>query len=252
MLAALRSSDALQEIQDRGLRQMFYLQVDSPLVSMCDPEFLGYHLLCGSELSTQVVAKQNALDKVGNVASVDGRLRIIEYSDLPDEAAERRAADGSLFFWAGNTAVHVFDVAFLARMAESGTALPYHRALKKAPYVDEHGQVVTPSEPNAIKFEQFIFDLLPAAQNAIVVEADAAKTFAPVKNGPGAAKDSPETVKAQMTALHTEWLREAGAVVADGTLVEISPLFALDAQQVAEKIRPGECIDAPRYFTSHR
>ena len=252
MLAALRKGSVLADIQTRGLRQMFYLQVDSPLVSMCDPEFIGYHLLCGSELSTQVVAKQHPLDKVGNLATVDGRLRIIEYSDLPEEAAQRRAADGSLFFWAGNTAVHVFDVAFLARMTESAAALPYHRACKKAAYIDERGQLITPAEPNAIKFEQFIFDLLPAAENAIVVETDAAKTFAPVKNGPGAAKDSPETVKAQITALHTQWLREAGTIVTEGTAVEISPLFALDAEQVAEKIRPGQRIDAPRYFTAIR
>ena len=72
------------------------MQIDNPLVVVCDPLFIGYHLEAKSEVSTQVVAKQNPLDRVGNVVSVDGQVQIIEYSDLPDEVAELRDADGSL------------------------------------------------------------------------------------------------------------------------------------------------------------
>ena len=56
-------------------------------------------------------------------------------------------------------------------------------------------------EPNAIKFERFIFDLLPEARHAIVVEVDEAQTFAPVKNAPGEKRDTPESVQAQMIAV---------------------------------------------------
>ena len=41
-----------------------------PLVSVCDPEFLGYHVLSGSEFTSQVVRKQEPLEKVGNVVEV--------------------------------------------------------------------------------------------------------------------------------------------------------------------------------------
>ncbi len=73
---------------------------------------------------------------------------------------------------------------------------------------------VEPAEPNAFKFERFIFDLLPAASRAIVVEADTAQSFAPVKNAPGDKRDSPDTAKAMMVALHRKWLEAAGAKVA--------------------------------------
>jgi UDP-N-acetylglucosamine/UDP-N-acetylgalactosamine diphosphorylase len=250
-LRALAESGCLTDMRGRGIRQLFYCQIDNPLVEMCDPVFLGYHLLAGSELSTAVVAKRHSREKVGNVVSVDGRLRILEYSDLnplEDAIVERRGADGSPVFWAGNTAVHVFDVAFLERMAASGTALPFHVARKAVPYVDASGRRVDPGEPNAIKFERFIFDLLPEARQGIVVEVDAQRTFAPVKNAPGEATDSPETVRSQMIALHTDWLRRAGCQVAEGVAVEISPLFAQNPDELAARVSPGLTVTTPQYF----
>jgi len=250
-LPALAASGCLADIRDRGLRQLFYCQVDNPLVEMCDPYFLGYHTLSGSELSTLVVAKRHMRERVGNVVSVDGKVRIIEYSDLnplADEVVERRASDGGPVFWAGNTAIHVFDVGFVESMATNSAALPFHVATKVVPHVDSAGNRIEPAEPNAIKFERFIFDLMPAAGRAIVVEVDPARSFAPVKNASGAEFDSPETAQAQMIALHAGWLRAAGCQVSDDVAVEVSPLFAQNEQELAAQIRTGMTVTAPRYF----
>jgi UDP-N-acetylglucosamine/UDP-N-acetylgalactosamine diphosphorylase len=252
MLAALLRCGALDALENQGIRHVFYCQVDNPLVPMCDAEFIGYHLLAGSELSTQVVAKQAPLERVGNVAVVDGRMTIIEYSDLPEDVAQKRNSDGSLHLWAGNTGIHVFDVGFLRRMSTSADALPFHRARKKAPYIDSRGTLIEPDAPNALKFERFIFDLLPAAQRAFVMEVEARRAFAPVKNASGEASDTPETVQAQMIALAGEWLRAAGVEV-DGVPVEISPLFALDEADVLERVREGRLagemhVTQPRFF----
>jgi UDP-N-acetylglucosamine/UDP-N-acetylgalactosamine diphosphorylase len=253
MLAALAASGGLDEFERRGIRHVFYCQVDNPLVSMCDPEFIGYHVLARSELSTQVIAKQDPLEKVGNVAMVDGRMTIIEYSDLPDDVARKQNADGSLYLWAGNTAIHVFDVGFLRRMSQTANALPFHRAKKKMPFIDEQGVLVEPEAPNALKFERFIFDLLPSAQRPLVMEVDARQTFAPVKNAPGEARDTPESVQAQMIALHTEWLAQAGMHVQPGVPVEISPLFALDAADLLSRQQQGRLstqlpVTQPQFF----
>ncbi|MFZ1933998.1 MAG: UTP--glucose-1-phosphate uridylyltransferase, partial [Thermoguttaceae bacterium] len=117
MLAAMLRSGGLDDVARRGIRHLFYFQVDNPLVDICGREFIGYHLLAGSELSTQVIAKRDPLERVGNVVQIDGRLMVIEYSDLPDEAANRRNADGSLAIWAGSIAVHVIDAGLLRRTA---------------------------------------------------------------------------------------------------------------------------------------
>ncbi len=248
MLAALAGSGGLNDARRRGVEQLFYFQVDNPLVQVCSPKFVGDHLLSRSEMTTQVVAKQDPKERVGNVVEVDGRLRVIEYSDLPDEVGSRRRPDGSLEIWAGSIAVHVMDVDFLTRTAGMADALPFHVARKRVSYVDQSGRRIEPSEPNAIKFERFIFDLMPLAENAIVVEVDPARHFAPLKNASGAAKDTPESVRAQMIALHQSWLRQAGVEVADSVAVEISPLFALDAEEVAAKVQAGTRVTEPTYF----
>ncbi len=117
------------------------------------------------------------------------------------------------------------------------------------PFVDPaSGKRVEPGQPNAIKFERFIFDLLPAAERAIVVEVDWEQAFAPLKNGSGEAFDTPETVQQQMVALARLWLAEAGAQVADTATVEICPLFAEDAEQLAQRIPPGLAVTGSRYF----
>jgi UDP-N-acetylglucosamine/UDP-N-acetylgalactosamine diphosphorylase len=80
------------------------------------------------------------------------------------------------------------------------------------------------------------------------VEVDEASHFAPVKNGPGAPRDTAETVQAQMIALHRRWLEQAGARVAPGIAVEISPLFALDADDAAMRLAKNADIAATTYL----
>jgi UDP-N-acetylglucosamine/UDP-N-acetylgalactosamine diphosphorylase len=248
MLAALERSGGLTDIERRGIEHLFYFQVDNPLVQVCDPVILGYHILAQSEMTTLAIAKREPRERVGNVVQIDGQTQVIEYSDFPDDVAGQRNADGSLRFWAGSIAIHVFGVSFLRHAAGSQASLPFHVARKKVPFVDERGQRATPAQPNALKFERFIFDLMPLAERPLVVEGDPARVFAPVKNPPGDPCDSVDTCRAAMIDLHRHWLEAAGARVADNVAVEISPLFALDSDDLRAKIDRGTAIDTPRYL----
>lgn len=251
MLAALAGSGALADIARRGVEHLFYWQVDNPLTTVCDPAFIGHHLVADAEYTLQVVAKRDPRENLGSVVVIDGELRCIEYSDLnplDDALVCKRAADGVPIFWAGSIAVHVFAAAFLARMAAAAGGLPFHVARKSVSHIDAAGRPVEPAGKNAIKFERFIFDLLPAARRALAVEVDPTETFAPVKNSLAEPVDNPATVQAQMMALHRRWLRSAGARVADDVPVEVSPLFALDAEQTQARVRPGSVFSAPTYL----
>jgi UDP-N-acetylglucosamine/UDP-N-acetylgalactosamine diphosphorylase len=248
MLAALDGTGSLADIKRCGVTQLFYFQVDNPLVQICDPLLLGYHVLARSEMTTLAVAKRESRQRVGNIVQIDGRTQIIEYSDFPNAAADQKNSDGTLRFWAGSIAIHVFDAAFLERASRNSDALPYHVARKKVTYVNDQGIHVEPAEPNAVKFERFIFDLLPLAERAIVVEGEAASWFAPIKNPPGDQRDSPDTCRASMMMLHRQWLSAAGVKIEGNVPVEISPLFALNAADVRRKIKPGTAITEPTYF----
>lgn len=247
-VAALTNSGCLQDMLERGIEYVFYGQVDNPLIQVCDPALIGFHIARQSEMTTQVVRKTDPLQKVGNVVSVNERVQIIEYSDLPVEFARQENEDGSLKLWAGSIAVHVFDTAFLQRVSQDADSLPFHRARKKVPFVDEQGKTQSPDQPNATKFERFIFDLLPQASNAIVCEVDPAEGFCAVKNSAPADSETPEHVKAAISRLHRQWIRQAGVPVEEAVPVEISPLFAVDERQFAERYRKKEPIYEPTYF----
>ncbi len=237
IVTALAKSGCLADAERRGIKLFYYAQIDNPLAEICDPVLIGYHLLAHSELTTQVVKKRFAKEKVGNVVAVDGKVQIIEYSDLPDSVAEQTTPTGDLKLWAGNIAIHVFDLAFLNKVSSQADGLPFHRASKKVGTIDEQGRPVEPPQPNATKFERFVFDLLPLASNALVVEADAARVFAPVKNADGAPVDTPQLAKEAIVRLHRNWLEAAGARVDDQVRVEIHPGWALDEAETREKIQ---------------
>jgi UDP-N-acetylglucosamine/UDP-N-acetylgalactosamine diphosphorylase len=242
----------LEEMRRQGIRTLFYFQVDNPLVQVADPSFLGLHRRAEAEVSFKVVEKVHPEERVGVVVEVDGRPQVIEYSDLPADLAERRAPDGGLELWAGSIAIHAFERDFVERLATGDARLPFHRAYKKVPYLDADGRRVEPAEPNAVKFETFIFDALPMAGRYAVVETDRAVEFEPLKNATG--PDSPATVRQRMSDLFAGWLEGAGAKVMrrpDGTVpfgIEISPLYALDTAELKAKLTPGMVVEGPLYL----
>lgn len=236
MLAALVKSGCLSDMKQRGIEQIYYFQVDNPLADVGEPEFLGLHHLAESEMSTQVVSKKLPEEKLGILAELDGQLQLVEYSELPAEQAAETIEDGTLKHWAGNIAVHGVKTSFLERMSTLAGSLPWHKAIKKVPFVSPAGDVVSPTEPNAIKFERFIFDLLPQAKAPMVVEVDPAQRFAPVKNADGAPSDTPQAAKEALCAVYRGWLTECGVDCPADRQVEISPLAALDAGQLKAKL----------------
>ena len=246
LLEALDRSGAFHDMGKRGVEHVFYLQVDNPLVHLIDPIFMGVHILSASDVTTQVIAKKHGSDKVGTVVSRSGKVEIVEYSDLPVEIADTRDADGSLLFWAGNTAIHAFSIGFLEEMVTGTRNLEFHFASKKVSFIDDNNEVINPDLPNAIKFERFIFDLLPLAGRAVIVEVDEQANFAPLKNASGF--NTPDSVRSQMVQLHRRWLHDVGVEVANGVDVEISPLFANSVDELRDKLDSGTVIDRPTYL----
>lgn len=238
---ALARSGALADMRQRGIDVLSYFQVDNPLVRVIDPLFVGLHLGTQSEMSSKAVTKADDLERVGNFCLADGRLSIIEYSDLPEKLARSRFPDGRRRFDAGSIAVHLLSRVFVERLTDpaSGVQLPWHRAVKKVAVVDEHGTVSAPAAPNVVKLEMFVFDAIPLAQNPLVLQTPRAEEFSPVKNADGI--DSPATARRDMILRAARWLEAAGVRVprsvegVPAAVLEISPAFALDAEDLAAR-----------------
>ena len=227
LLAALKRSGALADMKKRGIKSVFFFQVDNPLVEIADPAFIGHHVLEKSEYSLKLCAKRDPYEKVGMPMRFGSSYRMVEYTEMTDEQCNRRGKDGELYFKYGSPAIHVFDRAFLER--EASKPMPLHLAFKKIPAL-ENGKVVKPAEPNGYKFEKFIFDILPNARRAAFLAFEQKDEFSPVKNAEGS--DSPGTCRADMRSKWVGWLEEAGMKVPPDMPVEIDPVYALDASDI--------------------
>jgi UDP-N-acetylglucosamine/UDP-N-acetylgalactosamine diphosphorylase len=246
-LKALYRSGAIADMERRGVTQVSYFQVDNPNVKCIDPLFLGLHALDGAQMSSKMLPKASPTEKVGNFAQRDGRIQIIEYSDMPDELAESRNPDGSLRFNAGSIAIHVIAVEFVKGLNENSGrfGLPYHRAEKKVEHIDpETGETRKPAEPNAVKLEAFVFDALPLAERSIILETDRIEEFAPIKNAEGT--DSPATSRALQSQRAARWLASHGVEVPWGpdgdvdAVIELSHLTAIEPADLQGKDLPAE------------
>lgn len=262
-LRALERSGSLDLMKHEGIDTLSYFQVDNPLVRCVDPSFIGWHVLRSSEMSSKMVPKAYAEEKVGHFCVQHGKLVVVEYSDLPLALQRETDASGQLRYLAGSIAIHVLDREFVRRMARPfpdpsvpstpvttpAPSLPFHRADKKIPTIDADGKPVKPDKPNGVKFEMFVFDALPFARHPVVIETLRANDFSPVKNAEGV--DSPKTCREDQLRQFTRWLKANGAdVPSDATALpsvnlEVSPLFGYDEESFADawrKLNPKPAV----------
>ena len=241
-LRALVRSGSIREMEANGIDVISYFQVDNPLVRCIDPAFVGFHIMTNSELSSKMVPKAYAEEKVGVFCQKDGEALVVEYSDLPDKLATEVDDNGALRFRAGSIAIHIFNRAFVHRLGsgkDAAAKLPFHLAHKKVPYLATNGELQTPSEPNAYKFEMFVFDALPFAANPTIIETAREDDFSPVKNAEGI--DSAQTCRDDQLRQFARWTAAAGITLnTDETGLpeisfEVSPLFADSADRFVER-----------------
>ena len=236
-IKALYQSGAIEDMKKRGVEFLSYWQVDNPLINIFDPLFIGLHVLDQAEMSSKALIKSGPKEKIGNFCLIDGKINVIEYSDLPDELAERKNPDGSWVFELGSIAIHLINRTFVEKLNAGDFSLPLHRAVKKIQHIDEHGNFV---ESRGIKLENFVFDALPLALNSIILQTVRSEEFAPTKNATGI--DSAESARQMIVDRAAGWLESAGVEVPgkkDGSpdcLLEIAPTFALEKEDIRAKL----------------
>lgn len=239
ILNALSKSGLYDHMLKNGIKYLSYFQVDNPLTKIVDPYFLGCHIKERSEISSKVIKKNKPEEKLGVICNKDGTNFIIEYSDLSKEDMYATDENGILKYLMGSIAIHILNVDFIINFTGR---LPIHFAIKKVngyDFSDIKNPVI--KEMQGVKFESFIFDIIPMAKKAIFVETKREEEFAPLKNKEG--EDSIETCKKAQSRLFYNWLKKAKFVNKEyeGENVEISPLFASDFQNFL--IKANESYD---------
>ena len=191
--SSLRASGCLADMKEKGIKWVFIGGVDNVLLKMADVTLLGMTAKQGVQIASKSVVKANPHEKVGVFCKINGHPKIIEYAELPEKMAEEVDNNGELKYGESNIIVHIFELETMEYISKN--ILPYHPAFKKANHLDENGNVVIATEPNAYKFEAFIFDAFEQLDNMSILRVNREEEFAPVKNSDEKGVDCPKTAR---------------------------------------------------------
>lgn len=186
---SLKRDGALEDMKKRGIQWVFVGGVDNILLRIVDPIMVGLTVLENNFISSKSVVKRNPSERVGVFCKNNGKPIVIEYTELPEEMANQYDENGELVYGEVNILSHLFNIQAIEELADK--QLPYHVAFKKANYIDENGNVVKSTEPNAYKFESFIFDGFSYYDDMTILRVKREEEFAPIKNAEG--NDTPQT-----------------------------------------------------------
>lgn len=196
---SMDKTGVLDQMKNEGIEWVFVGGVDNVLVKMVDNTLIGLAESKNCLAAGKSLIKANAKEKVGVFCKRDGKPSVIEYSEISDELAELEDENGELVYSESHILCNMFNIKRLEMISKN--KLPYHVAKKKANYMNEKGEIITAKEPNAYKFESFIFDAFTSLDSMVIMRVKREEEFAPVKNAEGV--DSPETA----TKLYREFYK---------------------------------------------
>ena len=186
---AMRESGIIEEMKQNNIKWIFIGAVDNVLLNMVDPVLIGLTIFEKNQVASKSIAKNSPKEKVGVFCKANGVPSVIEYSELPEDMAKQIDEEGELLFGEAHIMCNLFSIEALDKISKVN--LPYHVANKKTNYMNEEEEFVEVVEPNAYKFEAFIFDAFNLFDNISILRGKREENFAPVKNKSG--NDSPKT-----------------------------------------------------------
>lgn len=190
----LNNSDAKELLDRCNIKWINVFAVDNVLQRIADPVFVGATLGGGFEVGAKVIRKVDPYEKVGVMCKKNGRPSVIEYIDLTEEMALAVDEKGERLYNFGVILNYLFNVDMLYRIKDD--KLPIHVVTKKVEYIDEKGDKISPTAPNAHKFEMLCVDMVELSSSCLPFEVARAKEFAPIKNKTGV--DSVESAQAML------------------------------------------------------
>lgn len=246
---ALEKKGILSEMEKRGIKFVHVYSVDNILVKVADPVFMGFCIQSNSDCGVKVVEKKIPNEGLGVVCVVDGKFKVVEYSEISDKTVELRDESGKLTFRAGNICNHFFSTEFLNKIAhEEESKLKLHVAKKKISYIDSEGLKIKPEKPNGIKIEKFIFDVFEFSKNLVLWEVEREHDFAALKNSNAEKTENPTTSCLALYNLHKKYIEDAGGQVTPDTegnfVCEISPSVSYDGEGLKPHVN-GKSFESP-------
>lgn len=234
-LKAFVESGIWEKWKKMGIEYVSFILVDNPLADPFDNNLIGHHVLHQNDITIKSVERIDPKEKVGLVLRKNGKIEVVEYSEIPENEQLAILPNGRLKHRCANISLFCLGMDFIQDAAAHTNEMPLHLAFKAVKVLDENGVEVTPLQPNAWKFERFIFDILPLTDQTTALLYERGDCFAPLKNFDG--KDSPETVRMALQAKDKKILETMTGLPAPDKPFELSQEFHYPTKSFKDKWR---------------
>ena len=178
-------------IEKENIEWLNVFAVDNVLQKIADPCYVGATIMNDCVSASKVIRKVDKEEKVGVLCLEDGHPSIVEYYELTEEMKDAVNEKGELAYNYGVILNYLFKVEELDKIV--AMKLSPHVVEKKIPYINEAGDMVNPEEPNGLKYETLILDMIKMLDSCLGYEVVREKEFAPIKNKEGV--DSVESAR---------------------------------------------------------
>lgn len=220
----------------QGVHYLNYILIDNPLADPFDAELIGYHHNQGSQVTVKCTPRKDPFEKEGILVTHENKVKVIEYSEFPENEKHSTNSDGSLKHICANLSMFVFQMDFIKKAVKEN--IPLHMAHKAVKMLLADGRSTQSPEPNAWKFEKFIFDVLPLAEKVGALLYPRNRCFAPLKNSIGT--NSIETVQAALLANDREVFFEITGKIPPSFPFELSQEFYYPTPELLQKWKMQE------------
>jgi UDP-N-acetylglucosamine pyrophosphorylase len=177
---ALDNRGIIEHMKANGIKTLAIGNVDNILIPMIDAVPLVLMQEKGIELLSRSFMKPSPEGKWGVFCKVNGKPRVIEYTETPRELLEARNEEGDLIYGDAHYGCNYFGIDLLEKIVTE--KLPMHSASKKNTGLNENGEA---EEMQTYKYEAFIFDGYSMSDDIIVYRGEKDEEFAPIKNKEG-------------------------------------------------------------------
>ncbi len=201
---AMNDSNIINEMKQNGVKWISFAGIDNVLQKNVDTEFLGMIIDKNFQIGSKSIFKEKPLEKTAVYCLKNGKPSILDYDEIDIRLSEKKNQNGEYLYREANMLSHIMSIEAVEKVSKE--KLPYHRAYKKNPIINEEGMKIVPTSPNTFKFENFIFDGFKYFDNMLLLRVEKEKEFAPIKDFTGIY--TPETAKEAYERIYTEYGRK--------------------------------------------
>ena len=107
---SMKNNNILEDMKKRIIQWVYICSVDNILLKMVEPTLVGLTIKERNEIASKTIVKRNAKEKVGVFCLRNNKPSVIEYSELPEDMAEKVDENNNLVFGESHIMCNLFSL----------------------------------------------------------------------------------------------------------------------------------------------